>query len=181
MRIIMEENETEGGNPMKHTMKKALCVLLALICALCYLSLVGAAKETPAAMQFLHTEGESIRNEKNEQIFLRGTNFGGWGIMEDWFCPYTSPAGEEIMFDALVERFGLDKTHALMQRYRENWITEQDFKNVAELGMNVIRLPIWYRNFQRDDNGTWYRDANGDIDWHELDNMVMLCQQCCDR
>lgn len=177
MRIIMEENETEGGNPMKHTMKKALCVLIALICALCYLSLVGAAKETPAEMQFLHTAGESIRNEKNEQIFLRGTNFGGWGIMEDWFCPYTSPAGEEIMFDALVERFGLDKTHALMQRYRENWITEQDFKNVAELGMNVIRLPIWYRNFQRDDNGTWYRDANGEIDWHELDNMVMLCKK----
>ena len=177
MRIIMEENETEGGNPMKHTMKKAFCVLLALICALCYLSLVGAAKETPAEMQFLHTEGESIRNEKNEQVFLRGTNFGGWGIMEDWFCPYTSPAGEEIMFDALVERFGLDKTHALMQRYRENWITEQDFKNVAELGMNVIRLPIWYRNFQRDDNGTWYRDANGNIDWHELDNMVALCKK----
>ena len=162
---------------MKHTMKKALCVLLALVCALCCLSLVGAAKETSAAMQFLHTEGESIRNEKNEQIFLRGTNFGGWGIMEDWFCPYSSPAGEEIMFDALVERFGLDKTHALMQRYRENWITEQDFKNVADLGMNVIRLPIWYRNFQRDDNGTWYRDANGEIDWHELDNMVALCKK----
>ncbi len=162
---------------MKHTMKKALCVLLALVCALCYLSLAAAAKQTPAALQFLHTEGESIRNENNEQIFLRGTNFGGWGIMEDWFCPYTSPAGEEIMFDALVERFGLDKTHALMQRYRENWITEQDFKNVAELGMNVIRLPIWYRNFQRDDNGTWYRDANGEIDWHELDNMVALCKK----
>ena len=106
---------------MKHTMKKALCVLLALVCALCSLSLVGAAKETSAAMQFLHTEGESIRNENNEQIFLRGTNFGGWGIMEDWFCPYTSPAGEEIMFDALVERFGLDKTHGSPSRISKMW------------------------------------------------------------
>ena len=162
---------------MKHTMKKALCVLLALVCACCYLSLVGAVTEPSANMQFLHTEGESIRNEKNEQVFLRGTNFGGWGIMEDWFCPYTSPAGEEVMFDTLVARFGLEKTHALMQLYRENWITEQDFRNVAELGMNVIRLPIWYRNFQRDDNGTWYRDANGDIDWHELDEVVAMCRK----
>ena len=119
---------------MKHTMKKALCVLLALICALCYVSLVGAAKETPAAMQFLHTEGESIRNERNEQIFLRGTNFGGWGIMEDWFCPYTSPAGEEIMFDARVERFGLDKTHIgkMAEEYSRILSMTQSFTNKEE-------------------------------------------------
>ena len=60
------------------------------------------------------------------------------------------------MFQTLVKRFGIEKTHKLMQLYRSNWITETDYRNVKELGMNVIRLPVWYRNFQSDDNGTWY-------------------------
>lgn len=166
---------------MKTTMKKTISVLLALVCALsCFAVASSAAQTEPmivAPLPFLHTEGEQIVNESGETVVLRGTNFGGWGIMEDWFCPYTSPAGEEIMFQKLVERFGLEKTHALMQLYRANWITEIDYQNVAELGMNVIRLPIWYRNFQSDDNGTWYRDANGDIDLHELDEVVAMCRK----
>ena len=166
---------------MKTTMKKTISVLLALVCALsCFAVASSAVQSEPmivAPLPFLHTDGEQIVNESGETVVLRGTNFGGWGIMEDWFCPYTSPAGEEIMFQKLVERFGLEKTHALMQLYRENWITEIDYQNVAELGMNVIRLPIWYRNFQSDDNGTWYRDANGDIDLHELDEVVAMCRK----
>ncbi|MBR3094183.1 MAG: cellulase family glycosylhydrolase [Clostridia bacterium] len=165
---------------MKTTMKKTLALLLALLCAVSCFAVLSAAESafTPVAdKDFLHTEGERIVNANGETVVLRGTNFGGWGIMEDWFCPYTSPAGEDVMFQTLVERFGTEKTHALMQHYRENWITEQDYRNVAELGMNVVRLPIWYRNFQSDDNGTWYRDANGEIDWHELDEAVALCKR----
>ena len=165
---------------MKTTMKKTLALLLALLCAVSCFAVLSAAESafTPVAdKDFLHTEGERIVNANGETVVLRGTNFGGWGIMEDWFCPYTSPAGEDVMFQTLVERFGTEKTHALMQHYRENWITEQDYRNVAELGMNVVRLPIWYRNFQSDDNGAWYRDANGEIDWHELDEAVALCKR----
>lgn len=164
---------------MKTTMKKTISVLLALVCALSCFAVLSAAADASgeAKLPFLHTEGERIVDESGETVVLRGTNFGGWGIMEDWFCPYTSPAGEEIMFQKLVERFGLEKTHALMQMYRENWITEVDYQNVAALGMNVIRLPIWYRNFQSDDNGTWYRDANGNIDLSELDEVVAMCKK----
>jgi hypothetical protein len=43
--------------------------------------------------------------------------------------------------------------------------------------MNVIRLPVWYRNFQKDDNGTWYRKPDGTIDFSELDGAVALCKK----
>ncbi len=129
------------------------------------------------ALPMLHTEGEKIVDANGNQVILRGTNFGGWGIMEDWFCPFQNPAGEEIAYDTLVSRFGQEKTHALFQWYRSNWITEIDYKNVADLGMNCIRLPIWYRNFQSDDNGTWYRSANGEIDFRELDEVIAMCKK----
>ena len=165
---------------MKH-LKKTLAVGLAVLLLLGSFSLGAFAGEqayTPiGAADLLHTEGEAILNANGEQVILRGTNFGGWGIMEDWFCPFTNPAGEEACYQTLVSRFGADETHALFQTYRSNWITEIDYRNVADDGMNVIRLPIWYRNFQRDDDGTWYRDENGEIDFSELDEAVRLCKK----
>ncbi|MBR0112312.1 MAG: cellulase family glycosylhydrolase [Clostridia bacterium] len=155
-------------------MKKTLAFLIALIMALT-LCLPAFAADT--ALPMLHTEGKKIVDASGKEVVLRGTNFGGWGIMEDWFCPYTNPAGEEPVYQTLVSRFGADRVHSLFKTYRSNWITEVDYKNVADLGMNVVRLPIWYRNFQKDDNGTWYRKADGSIDFSELDEVVSLCKK----
>jgi hypothetical protein len=163
------------------SIQKFLSVALALVMALTACAVAFAA-DAPAYTpigggDLLHADGEALYNANGEQVILRGTNFGGWGIMEDWFCPYTNPAGEEQVYLKLVERFGREAVHELFKLYRSNWITETDYKNVAELGMNVIRLPIWYRNFQSDDNGTWYRTADGEIDFGELDEVVSMCKK----
>ena len=160
---------------MKKSLLRLTAVLLAAVTAFACLPVLTFAES--GALPMLHTQGEKIFDENGGEVVLRGTNFGGWGIMEDWFCPYTNPAGEEGVYKALVERFGQQKTHELFKTYRANWITETDYKNVAELGMNVVRLPIWYRNFQSDDNGTWYRNAQGEIDFSELDGVVEMCRK----
>lgn len=154
--------------------KKILCAALSVILLFTAVIPVFSAQ---TGLPFLHTEGERIVNDKNETVILRGTNFGGWGIMEDWFCPFTDPAGEENAYQTLVSRFGIDATHALFRRYRSNWITEIDYQNVKALGMNCIRLPLWYRNFQKDEDGTWYRDENGEIDFSELDEVIRNCEK----
>ncbi|MBQ7543234.1 MAG: cellulase family glycosylhydrolase [Clostridia bacterium] len=161
---------------MRILVKRIFCTALAVwIAAIALCPAVSAAQQTQ--LSFLHVEGEQIVKENGERIVLRGTNFGGWGILEDWFCPFTDPAGEENIYQTLVERFGQDAVHALFQTYRSNWITEIDYQNVSSMGMNVIRLPLWYRNFQRDDNGTWYRKEDGSIDFSELDAVVALCRK----
>ncbi len=160
---------------MKKTVKSAVAVIIAIIMLTAYLPVF--AEDAGDSLPLLHTEGEKILDSQGNEIVLRGTNFGGWGIMEDWFCPYTNPAGEEQVYLKLVERFGKEAVHELFKLYRSNWITEIDYKNVADLGMNVIRLPIWYRNFQSDDNGTWYRTADGEIDFSELDEVVSMCRK----
>ena len=154
---------------------KCLSVFLAAVLLLTGTAFFAMAAQTD--LEFLHTEGEQIMNASGDVVVLRGTNFGGWGILEDWFCPFTDPSGEENVYQTIVSRFGQDAAHALFQTYRANWITEQDYQNVKEMGMNVIRLPIWYRNLQRDDNGTWYRDEQGNIDFSELDGVVSMCRK----
>ena len=162
---------------MKKALKSALSVLLAAVIFAAGIPVFAASAGEKEALPALHTQGEKIVDSSGKEVVLRGTNFGGWGIMEDWFCPYTNPAGLDPVYQTLVTRFGAEKTHELFKLYRSNWITETDYKNVAELGMNVIRLPIWYRNFQSDDNGTWYRDESGNIDFSELDEAVGLCKK----
>ena len=160
---------------MKKAVKSLVSIIIATIMLTAFLPAFAADSENELSL--LHTEGEKIIDSEGKEIVLRGTNFGGWGIMEDWFCPYTNPAGEDEVYLKLVKRFGIETVHDLFKQYRSNWITEIDYKNVAELGMNVIRLPIWYRNFQSDDNGTWYRDENGEIDFSELDGVVEMCKK----
>ena len=161
---------------MKKTLKAIVSVILSVIISVSVLAFpAAAAAGGKSSLPMLHTEGDKILDKNGNEVVLRGTNFGGWGIMEDWFCPYTSPSGLEPVYQKLVSRFGLEKTHKLFRTYRENWITETDFRNVADLGMNVIRLPLWYRDFQSDEKGTWYRNGKGGIDWSELDRMIELC------
>ena len=92
---------------MKRNLKKAASLLLAAVLLLTPLTaLCAGAADMNTAQAFLHTEGENIVNGAGEQVVLRGTNFGGWGIMEDWFCPFTDPAGEDNAYLTLVSRFG---------------------------------------------------------------------------
>ena len=96
---------------MQSCIKKTLCVLLCCLFALSALSPAAFAADAYEPVEdgdFLHTEGDKILNADGEEVVLRGTNFGGWGIMEDWFCPFEDPAGEENAYDAIVERFGAD-------------------------------------------------------------------------
>ena len=90
-------------------------------------------------------------------IQLRGVNFGGWLLQETWMCPVMSldrsltvkggtDAGwaELATLNKFTLLFGEEKTAELFKSYRDNYITEEDFENVKDLGYTCKRKPIWY-------------------------------------
>lgn len=126
----------------------------------------------------LEVKGTKLYNQKGEEIMLRGINLGGWLIQEDWFTPVDNNVqGDLYTMRILTERFGTEKTYDLYNIYQDNWITETDFKNIADMGFNCVRIPFWYRNFQSDDNGTWITDENGEIDLSRLEWAVNMCRK----
>lgn len=126
----------------------------------------------------LYTEGTKLYNRRGEEVRLRGINLGGWLIMEDWFCPVNNnKSGDLVTIETLTNRFGAEKTRELYDIYQDNWIVESDFKNIADMGFNCVRIPFWYRNFQSDDNGTWIKDENGEIDLSRLEWAVEMCRK----
>lgn len=114
---------------------------------------------------FLKADGRVLRDYagNGEVVTLRGTNIGGWQVMEGWMCP-TNASDQKTTITTLTERFGKDKANELIQIYEKAWITEQDLDHLKELYFNTARLPISYYNLV-DEEGKLRTDTLATLDW----------------
>ena len=102
-------------------------------------------KPSDTALPMLSAVGEDIVDADGNAVVLRGTNFGGWLVQEGWMCP--TKQTDTLSTDmTLYSRFGKEKAEALISAYQDSWITEEDFRTVKELGLNVVRVPFTYMN-----------------------------------
>lgn len=151
-------------------MKKAIAYVL-LACMAISVALCGCAtNEQPEPQPLASYTGQNpeiggrlsvqdgrLVNESGEEVVLYGVNLGNWMLMETWMSWLEDPTGDWAYYDTLEvwqERFGAEKTQALVQAYEENFITEADIAQIEKLGFNCVRVPFWYRNFMNED-GTW--------------------------
>lgn len=107
----------------------------------------AACNEKPSdtALPMLSAVGENIVDADGNAVVLRGTNFGGWLVQEGWMCP--TKQTDTLSTDmTLYSRFGKERAEELISAYQDSWITEEDFKTVKELGLNVVRVPFTYMN-----------------------------------
>lgn len=102
-------------------------------------------KPSDTALPMLSAVGEDIVDADGNAVVLRGTNFGGWLVQEGWMCP--TKQTDTLSTDmTLYSRFGKERAEELISAYQDSWITEEDFKTVKELGLNVVRVPFTYMN-----------------------------------
>ncbi len=111
-------------------------------------------------------------------VVLRGVNLGGWLLQESWMCPVVGLDNKWAYWDTLYHlerRFGPEQAAALVHIYEDNWLTTADLDRIQAMGLNAVRVPFWYRNFQSDDHGTWKLNEDGEIDFSRLDWVVEEC------
>lgn len=150
-------------------MKKIIIILLLLYTFTCctirgvYASdrkIAQNEKGAEANMErFLKADGKVLRNDygKGDVVTLRGTNVGGWQVMEAWMCP-TDTKDQITTIQTFTDRFSKEVAEELIKLYEEHWFMEDDFDNIADLNFNVLRLPISYLNLL-DDNGILREDT----------------------
>ena len=158
---------------MKISKKIVVCIL---VVAMTFANLnvvttkkVSAATSKIGTMDFLKANGKVLKNcyGNGDTVYLRGTNAGGYMLQEFWMCPTnhsTNVSDQMDILNTLTGRFGSDAARSLVQAYETNYWTEADFDTCASLGINCIRLPLWYRNFV-DEKNNWYSDAFERVDW----------------
>lgn len=132
--------------------------------------------EAPASIQrtdggkMIMANGKALYDKDGNIFEIKGVNFGNLFLTEGWMTvnsvgPLLKKDGsyakvnkegvveeyEEIYqeeMDAIfAERFTDEQIEKLNDAYFYSYCTEYDFKLIAEMGLNTIRLPMYYRNF----------------------------------
>lgn len=82
----------------------------------------------------------------NEKV--RGVNLGGWFVLEPWitpsiFEPWANGGGvvDEYTFS---QTLGKEAAQQQLTQHWQTWITQDDFTEIAAVGLNHVRIPIGY-------------------------------------
>jgi glucan 1,3-beta-glucosidase len=77
---------------------------------------------------------------------IRGINLGGWLVLEPFITPHVfenSVTNGTVKDEwELCERLGPDKAKETLENHYKSFITEEDFKKMAEMGFNHVRIPL---------------------------------------
>lgn len=79
---------------------------------------------------------------------VRGVNLGGWFVLEPWITPsiFQQPGLNDNVRDEFTYSQALGKDEALsrLTDHWNTWITQDDFNQIAKLGLNHVRIPLGY-------------------------------------
>ncbi|MCU9612692.1 cellulase family glycosylhydrolase [Caldibacillus lycopersici] len=145
----------------KHTTLKAITIKDGIQSDVSVFTYTISKKTTP----FLKANGKTLRTNfgSGDEVVLRGTNAGGWLVMEQWMTPTDSP---DLLttINTLTDRFGEDAAWELLDVYQDHYWTKDDFDNLKAEGMNSVRLPFTYFDMLNED-GTLKESAFKRLDW----------------
>ncbi|RLN82603.1 hypothetical protein BBJ28_00003771 [Nothophytophthora sp. Chile5] len=104
-------------------------------------------------------ENQTCSSDKHATPFnkqLRGANLGGWLVLEPWITPslfyqflgtqarYGDKAPEKTAMDlhTFCTALGKEEANRQLRIHWETWVTEADMKEMAEAGVNSLRVPV---------------------------------------
>ncbi len=125
----------------------------------------------------LYANGRGIYDKDGKRVALNGISFGNYLVQEGWLSvnslgvKYNADGSyAKINEDGIIEEYEetyqseidealknnenltAEQIDELWQVYYDNFITEDDYRRVKEIGFNAIRLPMYYRNFLTGDD-----------------------------
>jgi glucan 1,3-beta-glucosidase len=81
----------------------------------------------------------------------RGPNLGSMFVLEKWIAPHLFPEGDDhgktSELDAVKQALkakGVDKTRTMFETHWREWISDDDWRWLREMGATAVRVPIGY-------------------------------------
>ncbi|KAJ9055140.1 hypothetical protein DSO57_1007364 [Entomophthora muscae] len=106
---------------------------------------LGSFSDGAKANSYSVKLGEDFPLDKKK---IRGVNLGGWLVPEPFIVPslYKPYVESHNITDewGLCEAAGKVRCTQLLTRHYESWVTEDEIKELADAGINHVRIPIGY-------------------------------------
>ncbi len=83
-----------------------------------------------------------------QPVILKGVNFGGWLMMEGYIM-HARNIAVQVFKKGFQKHLGEGALEDFERSFNSTFIQDSDFKNVAAMGFNCIRLPFHYRLIEK--------------------------------
>jgi endoglucanase len=117
----------------------------------------------------LSVERGVVVDEESTPVWLRGVNIGGWFNLEHIINGH--PGSESNFRRVMAATLGERRAGFFFDRLEHYWFTDSDAKFLVEHGLNVVRLPLNYRRFERDDAPFRFLESG----FASLDRALEIC------
>ena len=139
--------------------------------ALLVLGLLFGSQPAFADNPMVHQDGRQIVDGAGNPIKLRGVLLEGWLMWNGtlWGAGLTS---QTHIAKKLVELVGEEEAQRFTNQIYRNFITQRDVEMIADMGFNVVRLPVNHSLLEDDTNPYQYKEAG----WKILDEFLDWCE-----
>ena len=123
--------------------------LLGILC----LCAAGAGHVSGGGVAPLKLDGARFVDESGTPVVLKGCNLGGWLLTEPWLVgiPNDVIRDDYQFVGTLQQRFGAERAEALMDAFRQHWISAREVELLPTFGFNLARLPFDHKLLATDD------------------------------
>ena len=122
-------------------------------------------------MQMLSVRKNQIVNPLGQPVHLKGTCVGGWMNMEEFINGH--PGSEHGLRAMMAQTISPAKSQFFFDRWLDYFFAEEDVAYLKSLGNTVVRLPLNYRHFERDDQPFKYLEAG----FQRLEQAAKWCEK----
>lgn len=124
---------------------------------------------------FLRAEGTSIVNEDGEEIILAGWGLGNWLLQEGymWKAKNTRFDRPHRIEGVIRELTGSKYSEEFWKKFRQEYITKEDIRLMAEQGYNSVRIPFNFRVLMEDEPGISWKEEGFKL----LDQCIDWCEE----
>lgn len=109
---------------------------------------------------------------------IHGVNLSGWFIPEPWVTPSLFAATGASSDAELQLALGATVYSERVRQHYETFITEEDFRRMAAIGLNAVRLPVpWYAFGAQNENEVYFPVVDyidRAFEWAEKYNLRVL-------
>ncbi len=123
---------------------------------------------------FFRTDGQEILNRQGEPVVIKGFGLGGWLLPEGYMFGlnregYTAASD---MYENVADLIGESDAEEWIQRFRDNYVTEDDIIQMKEWGADHVRIPFHYNLFYDIENEEFIEEG-----FERMDELLVWCKR----